>query len=72
MDEEKVLGAGQQPPRPGKRPSDHLTMGTLIAFGAMFGMVIGTAIHNLMWGLIIGAALGAVVGAIYEAQRAKP
>jgi uncharacterized membrane protein len=70
MDENEMPGADMQPPDP--KPSDYVSMGTLIAFGAMFGMVLGTAMHNLVWGLIIGAALGTVAGAIYESQRAKP
>jgi uncharacterized membrane protein len=72
MDENEMPGVDQQPPDPDPKPSDYVSMGTLIALGSALGMLFGTMMQNLVWGLIIGAALGTVAGAIYESQRAKP
>jgi hypothetical protein len=61
---------GTAPGKPAK-PSEFLSMGMLIAFGAMFGMSFGVMLDNLMLGMLGGAAAGVVIGAIVEAQRKK-
>lgn len=58
-------------PKQSAKPSEYLSMGTLIAFGAMFGMTFGVMLDNLMLGMLGGAAVGVVIGAIVEAQRKK-
>jgi len=76
MDEKKAAPpamdqAGGTAPKPAAKSSEFLSMGMLIAFGAMFGMSFGVMLDNLMLGMLGGAAAGVVIGAIVEAQRKK-